>query len=290
MKRIFAFASTALLAASVFAGPFGDLAKNINSFDPSTVEAVKGTLPGGRDILPLLWKYAASEADPAHKVLAFDVQFKGINPIDNEYAFEQAVTFKFGGLQKQVSKVLVSQQGQDFFVKTVSLMTYNVDNDGTPKDLGVANSKKSCNTNSKNIVGDLVKMSKELKDDDYQKLAADAYSSLTVQVAVGETAINKLKAKKWYSSHSMEGQNTSGKILVGNVDESKRKGYAYMIQGIGFGVAIPEKTIVNFFTNNDDLIDVKAGNVLKISGKAVKVEYNDSGAGSYYISSVIVEE
>ena len=78
--------------------------------------------------------------------------------------------------------------------------------------------------------------------------------------------------------------------MVANVDESKLDGYAYMIQGVGFGVAIPEKTVVNFFTNNDDLIDVKAGNVLKISGKAVKVEYNDNGVGSYYISSIIVEE
>ena len=291
MKRLFGFAAAILMTASaLFAGPFGDLADNINSFDPNSVEAVKGTLPNGRDILPLLWKYAASEADPAHKVLAFDVQFKGINPIDNDYAFVQEVTFKFGGLQKQVSKVLVSQEGQDFFVKTVSLKTYNVDSEGKPKDAGVANSKKSCNVNSKNIVGDLVKISRELKDDDYKKLAVDAYSSLTVQVAVGETAINKLKAKKWYSSHSMEGQNTTGRILVANVDESKRDGYAYMIQGVGFGVAIPEKTVVNFFTNNDDLIDVKAGNVLKISGKAVKVEYNDNGVGSYYISSIIVEE
>ncbi len=289
MKRLFGFVVAAMIASSVFAGPFSDLGNTLSSLDSSQTAEISGKLPEGRDILPILWKYAFEEQVYTKTVLGFFVVFKSMNPTENVYVFDQAVVFKFGvGLQRQDSRVVVKQNGQTFTVQTKGMSTYNVDSEGNRKTSPVQNPPKSCNANSKNIAGELEKNAKSLSADDYKKWSDEAYYNLLTQTATAATATNKLKAKKWYSTYNMEDQRIKGRILVGNIDESKKQGFAYMVQGIAMEVDVPKDTIVNFYTNNDSFVDAKAGDILEISGVCKEVKFLE--LPKFCIGSVIVEE
>ncbi len=92
-----------------------------------------------------------------------------------------------------------------------------------------------------------------------------AYNSLTVQTASADSATNKLKAKKWFSAHPFEGKHTSGKIFVSSV-------------------------FVEFHTNDDKYVDVKATQSIQIAGQAVKVQYTPDYEPYYGVTSIIIEE
>ena len=289
MKKIFGFAAAVLMASALFAGPFSDLGNSLSKFGGTQTSPVSGTVPEGKDILPILWKYAFEEPVYTKPVVGFFVVFQSINPTENTYVFDQAVIFKFGiGLQRQDSRVIVKQDGQSFTVQTEKMATYSVDGNGDPKTDPIQNPAKSCNTNSKNIVNDFQKTAKSISADDYKKWSDEAYYNLLTQTEAAATATNKLKAKKWYSTYNMEGQRVKGRILIGSIDESKKPGFAYLVQGIAKEIEVPKDTIVNFYTNNDSFVDAKTGDFIDIAGTCKKVEFSE--VPKYCIGSVEIEE
>lgn len=290
MKKIIGVAFAFVVAASaLFAGPFGDLLKTTDSLTGSSSEPVEGALSGDRELLPILWSYVFEETKPEGKVVGGSATFKSFNPVANEYVFYQEVIFKFGiGLQKQSSLVAVKGEGQKFTVQTKSMKSCTVDKSGKEMTAGTEHAAKSMTQNSKNIAQDLANKAKSFSNDEYKKWSDEAFFNLKTQVAVYETAENTLKAKKWYSAHNMEGQNVSGGILVASVDESKVKGYAYVVKGFAIGLGIPEKTLVEFNTNKDSNTDLRAGDTCSVSGVAKKVDYVSSVG--YYISKVQIDE
>ncbi|MBR5096014.1 MAG: hypothetical protein IK094_02780, partial [Treponema sp.] len=171
MKKIIGVAFAFVVAASaLFAGPFGDLAKGIGSLDMSKTEPAVGKLPDGRDVLPVIFKYANDDSTPDKRVIDSYVKFTDMNPVDKEYSFVQGVVFKFGvALQKQESEVTVKQEGGGFSVVTLSMITVNVDKNGNETGKPVSNPTSTLNKNSKNIAGDIEKMAKALSDDEYKE-------------------------------------------------------------------------------------------------------------------------
>ena len=291
MKKIVGLVMAMLLSSVLFAGPFGDLSKTLNALSSAKSEAVSGILPEGRELLPVVWKYVYDEPLLVDKVEKVILRMVKMNPIDNEYIFEQDVVFKsFGGHRMQSAQVSATQNGQQFTVTTLKMTACTVD--GYLKPIGERTeiAAKSQTQNSKNIAGEIEKSAKELSEEDYQKWAESAFCSLDVQAAVAVTATNKLKAKKWFSAHSLEGKKTSGSIFVSGVDESKREGYSYKVTGVAH-VGEEGKINVEFHTNDDRYADVESTQTVRISGKVAKVTYtSDYGARPYGVSGVIVEE
>ncbi|MBQ6781584.1 MAG: hypothetical protein IJP62_10185 [Treponema sp.] len=291
MKKIIGMVLVALVTSfGLFAGPFGDLSKNLNALSSAKSETISGTLPSGREILPVLWKYAYDEPVLVDKVEKVIIKITKLNPIENEYVFEQDVIFKsFGGHRKQSAQVSVRQDEQKFFVTTLKMTACTVD--GNLKPIGEVTeiATKSQTQNSKNIAGDLERFAKELSADDYQKWSEAAYGSLVVQSAIAENATNKLKAKKWFSAHPIEGKKTSGRIFVTSVDESKREGYAYKVTGTA-NITQKNSISIEFHTNDDRYVDVKATESVNISGTAVQVQYTPDYESFYGVSRVVVEE
>ena len=131
------------MAVGLFAGPFGDLSKTLNSFDTSKSETAAGTLPEGKEILPILWKYAYDEPVLEGKVVGFTAKLTKLNPIENEYVFVQDVIAKVGlGLQDQQSQVRIIQNGNSFSVETLSFKIFSVDKSGKKNGDAIEVAKK----------------------------------------------------------------------------------------------------------------------------------------------------
>ncbi len=268
---------------------FGGLAKTLNSFDASKAEAIEGKLPDGRDIFPILWKYVYDEPTLPEKTLAFSAKFNSYNLFKNQYVITQQVTYKFGfSLQMQESKFLVVQDGQKFTVATTSMKTYTVDKNGKKTNDGIDANKKSMNQNSKNIAEDFAKTASSLSTDEYTKWSDSSYSNLFVQQSVWKDAGNKLKAKKWYAAHPIEGKKISVHCGFADIDESKEKGFAYKLNCV---TNSDKPILITLYSNNDSYLDLKSNQNFNFTGTVKKVNYADSDFDlDYCIKSVVFED
>ena len=291
MKKILCalFVSLATVTGIFADSTFSDLAKTLNSFDSSKSEAISGKLPDSRDIFPILWKYVYDEPTLPEKTLAFSAKLNGYDVMKNQFIITQQVSYKFGfSLQMQESKFLVTQDGQNFSVATSSVKTFTIDKNGKKTNNGIDGNKKSMTQNSKNIAADLEKTASSLSAEDYAKWSDAAYSDLLVQQSVSKLAGNKLKAKKWYSAHPLEGKKIKASCFFANIDESKNGKFAYKLSCVTGG----EKPIlITFYSNNDSYLDLKSNQTLSFSGTVSKVNYADSDFDlDYCIKSVEIEE
>ena len=266
MKRLFGIVVAAMLASSVFAGPLRGLAKSLNSLDMSQSEEISGKLADGRDLLPILCKYAKADDEPVKGVVNFYVNFKNINPTDRVYSFEQAVVFKFGGgLQKQESEITVKQTENGFTVRTTGMRTGNLDKNGKFKGNPTENPMSSWNKNSKNIASDLEKFSKSITNEEY----AECLNEAIVSPFALDNVANKstLVFKKYIKDNEVVGRKISVEICVTKVDEAPKNagGYAYYVEGkalCGYKKpsdskpAYPISSSVHFYTNDESVISL----------------------------------
>lgn len=302
MKKIIGVAFAFVVAASaLFAGPFSDLAKGIGSLDMSKSEPAVGKLPDGRDVLPVIFKYANDDSTPDKRVIDSYVKFTDMNPVDKEYSFVQGVVFKFGiALQKQESEVTVKQEGGGFSVVTLSMITVNVDKNGNETGKPVSNPTSTLNKNSKNIAGDIEKMAKALSDDEYKERFNQAVTSPFVLYGVAKKSA--LVFKKFIKDNEIIGRKISEKIIVTKVDEapSSAKGYSYFVSGdticgykretlLGAELLSPKYMTLYVYTNNDEAVSLtptdikdliatggKAGSKYTVNGTIADVTRTES--------------
>ena len=212
MKKIVTVFMAALFCLGAFADDFTktlhNFSKTINAFDSTKASPVTGTIPEGREVFPLLWKYAYNEPVLEKNVIAFKAEIKSIDVHQKSFDMLQRVYFKFGiGLQCQESYFTVSQEASNVSVLTTKMQVFGVDKNLKRINDPYDSQPKSLVTNSTNILNDLVNDAKNLDESEYQKWFDLCYSDLTVQQIAGVSAGNQLKAKKWYRAHSIEGKN-----------------------------------------------------------------------------------
>ena len=277
-----------LLVVNVMAGPFGDLAKTLNSFDTNPAEAAVGSFPEGKDVFPIIWKYVYDEPVLADKVLDFSAKFNKYNVIANTYTFTQQVIFKFGiTLQMQESVITVTQEGNTIKVQTSSMINYGVDKNWKKTTDGTENQRKVLEQNSKNILQTFTETVTQLSDVEYKSWEEKAYSNIWVQQSVALHAGNKLKAKKWYNAHPIEGKQININCFFADINESKNDKYEYVIGAV---VGTEKPIIINFYSNNDSYIDLIENQSMTIAGTITKVIYSSEYSSDYCIDSLIVEE
>lgn len=277
-----------LLVVSVFSSPFGDLAKTLNSFDTNPAEAAEGTFPEGKDVFPIIWKYVNDEPVLADKVLGFTAKINKYNVIANNYTFTQQVIFKFGiTLQMQESVINVSQEGNKIKVQTTSMINYGVDKNWKKITDGTENQRKALEQNSKNVLQSFIDTASKLSDDDYKQWEEKAYCDIWVQQSVSSQAGNKLKAKKWYNAHPIEGKQVSIPCIFADIQESKNDKYAYMLGAV---VGMENPILIHFYSNNDSYIDLKENQSMVISGTVSNVVYSDEYSLEYCIKVITIEE
>lgn len=281
MKRLFGIVVAAMLASSVFAGPFSSLTKSLNSLDMSQSEEISGKLAEGRDLLPIVWKYAKADDELTNGVVDFFVTIKNINLVEKRCDFEQTVVFKFGGgLQKQESEVTVKQTENGFVALTTGMRTGNVDKNGNAKGKPIDNPTSSWNKNSKNIASEFEKISKTITEEEYN----DCFNGVVASPFALDSVADKsaLAFKKYVADNEIIGRKTSMTIIVTKVDEAPKQveGFSYFVQGValsgykkdkGLNRIMPAYTTVYFYTNSEDVVSLTPVDIKEIvmsSGKA----------------------
>ncbi|MCR5171778.1 MAG: hypothetical protein K6B73_02800 [Treponema sp.] len=296
MKKVIAVALAAFMSVSVFAGPLGNLGKSLLSLDEA--KPATGTLPDNVELLPVVWNLLYAEPAEGDKTTRQIKNFEKLDVINNEYLFTQVLIFKFGlGLQGQETTIKITGSENNFTVETLDMRTYNVDNNGKKEILKKSarvseqNPKSSWTKNSANVAKELEERAASLKKDGYEQWLEKATYNLTVYAAVGRFSANRLKAKKWYGEHPIEGKKVEKlPFFVSNIDESKKEGYAYKLEGMSVLNKAEDMPFITVYSNNDAYIDLKDDQFIEISGTVEKVNFSSDFEKDYKVKSIVITE
>ncbi|MBR1403181.1 MAG: hypothetical protein IJ558_03280 [Treponema sp.] len=296
LKMVAAVLSAIILESAVSAAPLGGLGKSLLGSDEA--KPATGTLPADAELLPVVWNFLYAKPAEGDKTIRQIKKFDKLDVINNDYEFTQVLIYKFGlGLQGQESKLKITGTGNSFTVETLDMRTYNVDKDG--KKLTSKNStrdteqnpKSSWTKNSANIAKELEERAATLKKDGYDEWLEKATYNLTVYAAVGRFSANRLKAKKWYGEHPIEGKKLENvPFYVSNIDESKKAGYAYMLKGMSVLNKAEDTPLVTVYSNNDAYIDLKDDQFIEISGTIEKVDFSGDYDKDYKVTAIVITE
>ena len=172
-------------------------------------------------------------------------------------------------------------------VQTTSMINYGVDKNWKKITDGTENQRKALEQNSKNVLQSFIDTASKLSDDDYKQWEEKAYCDIWVQQSVSSQAGNKLKAKKWYNAHPIEGKQVSIPCIFADIQESKNDKYAYMLGAV---VGMENPILIHFYSNNDSYIDLKENQSMVISGTVSNVVYSDEYSLEYCIKVITIEE
>lgn len=268
----------------------GDVFTNISNAKNKVVPAV-GTIPENRELLPFVMDYVNTKNPD---LVAGDIKFLQLNAIDDEYVISQYAVVKYMLTYiRQESVIAIKGEGDKLYISTQKIMNYATDKNGNKKDKGTVSGNKTLNTMNEMILNDFNKKFSSWTDEEYERKYREAVTDFDVLNSVSHYSPNKLKAKKWFTNHSLDGETLSISFVFGDIAESTMDGYAYKLGGFIPGITSYkdlEPILVYFFSNNDSYIDLQAGTPIKVMGKVVKVNYSSDFDSKYQITSIDVVE
>ncbi|WP_288750207.1 hypothetical protein [uncultured Treponema sp.] len=293
MKKTFValvvFLMLCVAAVSAKSSGLGSLGKNLSALS-GNAKAAEGTVPEGREILPAIFAVMYSDGSGSEK--SDGIMYLSKADFDaGTYTVSQKIIMKgpLGVLQRQDSEIDISVNESQFSVETKKLATCNSDKNGNPKGDWIeatASGKSKLNK----ILSDEISRNLNLSDKEYAEFENKAYTDFGVLQSVASTSSNKLKAKLWFKKHPVEKKSMETKVLVSSVDESKAENYAYKVSCLY--VPLDKKldpVIVNYYSNNDEVIGFNPDSIVEIKGKISKINF-DEYSMTYKISSIDIEE
>ena len=271
-------------------GNINDVFTNISNARNKIVPAV-GKIPENRELLPFVMDYVNTKNPD---LVAGDVKFLRLNAIDDEYLISQYVVVKYMLTYiRQESVIAIKGEGDKLYISTQKIMNYATDKNGNRKDKGTISGNKTLNTMNEMLLNDFNKKFSSWTDEEYERKYREAVTDFDVLNSVSHYSPNKLKAKKWFTNHSLDGEMLSLSFVFADIAESTMDGYAYKLGGFIPGTTLYkelEPVLVSFFSNNDDYIDLQTGTPIKVMGKVVKVNYSSDFDSKYQITSIDVVE
>ena len=233
MKKILLVTiSCAVLASSLFAKSnslLGNIEKLSNSLDKTEIKGVEGTIPEGKTLrggVRLLLDIKPDASDTKVKAILPDVQ--SIDLLNDVYKIHMKVISKIAiGHSCEESWAAISKSENGFLVKIEKFKTYACNPDGSSVGDIRDMSAKYYDKLAQWYVDSLIELCTKTSEEDFANADASMLTALRYYCEVSETAANKLKAKKWYNEHPIEGLPISGKYSFWGIDESKTPGFAY---------------------------------------------------------------
>ncbi|MGI0529139.1 hypothetical protein [Treponema socranskii] len=268
----------------------GDVFTNISNARNELVPAV-GKIPENRELLPFVIDYVNTKNPD---LVAGDIKIIRLNVIDNEYIISQYAVVKYMLTYiRQESVIAIKGEGNTLYISTQKIMNYQADKNGNKKDTGTISGNKTLNTMNEMILSEFNKKFSSWTDEEYERKYREAVTDFDVLNAVSHYSPNKLKAKKWFTNHSLDGETISLSFVFADIAESTMDGYAYKLEGFIPGTVSYkelEPVLVYFFSNNDGYIDLQTGTPITVKGKVVKVNYSSDFNAKYQITSIDVFE
>ena len=182
----------------------------------------------------------------------------------------------------------ISKSENGFLVKIEKFKTYACNPDGSSVGDIRDMSAKYFDEMAKWYTNEIILLCEKTSDEEFAKADTKLLTTLPYYCAVSSTAGNKLKAKKWYNEHPIEGLAFSDTYSFRSIDESKDPDFAYELKFAFFDTELQ----VHFFSvlsNNDAYIDLKEDAKVKIEGTIRSVKFNDFG-NDYSVSNIIIVE
>ncbi len=297
MKKIlFVIISCAVLASSLFAKSsstvrlLGDIEKLANSMDKTAIKGVEGVIPEDKTLrgaVNLLLDIKPDEGDK--KINVIQPNLESVDLLNDVYEIRLKVIYKLAiGHACESSYAVISKTENGFSVIIKEYNTYACKADGSVVGDIRDMSAKYFDKLAKWYVDSIIELCEKTSADDFTAADSQMLTYLRAYCEVSETAANKLKAKKWYNEHSIEGLPISGKYYFWGIDESKVPGFAYELN-----FAFTDKNLkAHFFSvlsNNDEYIDLKEDTGVMINGVIRSVSFSDFG-NDYKVSDIVIEE
>ena len=297
MKKILLVSLTlAVFASSIFAKSnsttslLNSLDKLSKSLDKSAINGVEGTIPEGKTLrggFYLLTQEKPEELDEKVKNAVFDI--KSVDLLNDSYTLRlRTVSKNTIGFSCQDSTVVISRTDNGFISKVEKFTSYASDINASPIGEIRDMSAKYFDEMAKWYTNEIILLCEKTSDEEFAKADTKLLTTLPYYCAVSSTAENKLKAKKWYNEHPIEGLAFSDTYSFRSIDESKDPDFAYELKFAFFDTELQ----VHFFSvlsNNDAYIDLKEDAKVKIEGTIRSVKFNDFG-NDYSVSNIIIVE
>ncbi len=296
MKKIIIVSiALAVLAGSVFAKSgstslLNSLDKLAKTLDNSSVNGVEGVIPEGKTLrggFYLLTKLKPEELN--EKVKGTIVEIKSIDLLNDSYSLRMKIVSKnVIGLSCQDSTVTIAKTDNGFISKVTKYTSYACDNNGSAIGEVRDMSAKYFDELAKWYTDEIIFLCKNTSDEEFANADAKMLTTLPCYYAAAGLAGNKLKAKKWYNEHSIEGLAILDTYNFMGIDESKDPDFAYELKFSFFDSELK----IHFFSvlsNNDSYIDLKQNTDAKVEGIIRSVQFSDFG-NDYKISNLVIVE
>ena len=292
-KIILVTISCAVLASSLFAKSntlLGNIEKLSNSLDKTEIKGVEGNLPEGKTLRGAVYLLRDIKPDASDtKVKAILPEIQSIDLMNDVYKIHMKVITKIAiGHSCEESWAAITKTEQGFLVSIEKFKTYACNPDGSTVGDIRDMSAKYFDKLAQWYADSIVELCTNTSDEDFAAADAQMLTNLPYYCDVAKIAANKLKSKKWYNEHSIEGLPVSGKYYFWGIDESKTPGFAYELKFAFF-----DKNLKSYFfsvlSNNDSYIDLKENTGVEINGVIRSVSFSDFG-NDYKVSSIVIEE
>ena len=285
----------AVFANSIFAKPnsnslFNNINKLANSMDKTEVKGVEGAIPEGKTLRGGF--YLLTQVQPADlgaKIKNVIIDIKSIDLLNDSYSLRMKTVSKIAiGFSCQDSTVTIAKTDNGFISKVEKLTSYACDINGSAIGEVRDMSAKYFNEIAKWHTEEIISLCKKTSDEEFSKADSRLLTTLPCYYAVSNTAGNKLKAKKWYNEHPIEGLPISDTYNFWSIDESKDPDYAYELKFSFFDNDL-QAHFFSVLSNNDSYIDLKEVTKVKVEGTIRSVKFSDFG-NDYKISNLVIVE
>lgn len=285
----------AVFANSIFAKPnsnslFNNINKLANSMDKTEVKGVEGAIPEGKTLRGGF--YLLTQVQPADlgaKIKNVIIDIKSIDLLNDSYSLRMKTVSKIAiGFSCQDSTVTIAKTDNGFISKVEKLTSYACDINGSAIGEVRDMSAKYFNEIAKWHTEEIISLCEKTSDEEFSKADSRLLTTLPCYYAVSNTAGNKLKAKKWYNEHPIEGLPISDTNNFWSIDESKDPDYAYELKFSFFDNDL-QAHFFSVLSNNDSYIDLKEGTKVKVEGTIRSVKFSDFG-NDYKISNLVIVE
>ncbi len=296
MKKIFLGSLIlAVFANSIFAKPnsnslFNNINKLANSMDKTEVKGFEGAIPEGKTLRGGF--YLLTQVQPEDlgaKIKNVIIDIKSIDLLNDSYSLRMKTVSKIAiGFSCQDSTVTIAKTDNGFISKVEKLTSYACDINGSAIGEVRDMSAKYFNEIAKWHTEEIISLCEKTSDEEFSKADSRLLTTLPCYYAVSNTAGNKLKAKKWYNEHPIEGLPISDTYNFWSIDESKDPDYAYELKFSFFDNDL-QAHFFSVLSNNDSYIDLKEGTKVKVEGTIRSVKFSDFG-NDYKISNLVIVE
>ncbi len=285
----------AVFANSIFAKPnsnslFNNINKLANSMDKTEVKGVEGAIPEGKTLRGGF--YLLTQVQPEDlgaKIKNVIIDIKSIDLLNDSYSLRMKTISKIAiGFSCQDSTVTIAKTDNGFISKVEKLTSYACDINGSAIGEVRDMSAKYFNEIAKWHTEEIISLCEKTSDEEFSKADSRLLTTLPCYYAVSNTAGNKLKAKKWYNEHPIEGLPISDTYNFWSIDESKDPDYAYELKFSFFDNDL-QAHFFSVLSNNDSYIDLKEGTKVKVEGTIRSVKFSDFG-NDYKISNLVIVE